>query len=61
MFEDSDPIVEAVTVITSRGHVVEPDDDSEKWRVDGGAWITTGDLLALAICLGLNSGNGKVH
>ncbi|MCJ2117118.1 hypothetical protein MKK65_11185 [Methylobacterium sp. J-001] len=61
MFEDPDPIVEAVMVITSRGHTIEPDDDFENWRVDGGAWITVGDLLALAICLGLSAGNGKVH
>lgn len=61
MFEDSDPIVEAVTVITSRGHVVEPDDDFEKWRVDGSAWLTAGDLLALAICLGLNAGVGRLQ
>lgn len=48
MLEDADPVLEAVTVITSRGYTVEPDDDFEKWRVDGGAWITTGDLLVSA-------------
>lgn len=61
MFEDSDPIAEAVTVITSRGHIVEPDDEFENWRVDGGAWLTAGDLLALAICLGPNAGTGRLQ
>jgi len=59
--EDADPIVEAVTVIASRGHTVEPDDDFENWRVDGGAWLTAGDLLALAICLGLSAGTGRLQ
>ncbi|MCJ2141524.1 hypothetical protein [Methylobacterium sp. E-066] len=61
MFEDSDPIVEAVAVITSRGHFVEPDDEFENWPVDGGAWITAGDLLALAICLSLNAEGGRLQ
>ena len=59
MNEDSDSIVEAVAVITFRGHTVEPDDDFENWRVDGGAWITVDGLLALAIRLGLNAGVGR--
>jgi hypothetical protein len=61
MLEDSDPILEAVAVITSRGHTVEPDDDFEKWRIDGGAWLTAGGLLALAIRLGLNTGIGRLQ
>ncbi|TXN76147.1 hypothetical protein FV228_01220 [Methylobacterium sp. WL18] len=61
MFEETDPIAEAVTVITSRGHTVEADDDFENWRVDGGNWLTAGDLLALAICLGLNAGTGRLQ
>lgn len=61
MFEDSDPIVEAVAVIMSRGHTVEPDDDFENWSVDGGAWLTAGGLLALAIRLGLNAGVGRLQ
>lgn len=56
MFEGSDPIAEAVTVITSRGHIVEADDDFENWRMDGGDWLTAGGLLAPAIRLGLNAG-----
>jgi hypothetical protein len=47
MYEDSDPIAEAVTVIATRGHTVEADDDFENWRVDGGDWLTAGDLLAI--------------
>jgi hypothetical protein len=46
----------AVAVLTSRGHTVEPNDDHENWRVDDGAWLTAGDLLALAFCQGLNPG-----
>ncbi|MGU3337130.1 hypothetical protein ACLBXJ_03880 [Methylobacterium mesophilicum] len=61
MFEDSDPIAEAVTVLTSRGHTVEPHDDFENWRVNGGDWLTAGDLLALAICQGLNPGFGRLQ
>jgi hypothetical protein len=58
---EEDPIAEAVTVLTSRGHTVEPDDDFENWRVDGGEPITTGDLLAWAIVLGLNGGVGRLQ
>jgi hypothetical protein len=61
MLEGSDPIAEAVTVITSRGHTVEADDDFENSRVDGGEWLTAGDLLALAICQGLNPGIGRLQ
>ena len=58
---EEDPIAEAVTVLTSRGHTVEPDDDFESWRVDGGEPITAGDLLAWAIVLGLNGGVGRLQ
>ncbi|MER2198420.1 hypothetical protein [Methylobacterium brachiatum] len=58
---EEDPIAEAVTVLTSRGHTVEPDDDFEHWRVDGGEPITAGDLLAWAIVLGLNGGVGRLQ
>jgi hypothetical protein len=50
-----------VPVLTSRGHTVEPDDDFENWRVDGGEPITAGDLLAWAIVLGLNGGVGRLQ
>jgi hypothetical protein len=58
---EEDPIAEAVAVLTSRGHTVEPDDDFENWRVDGGEPITAGDLLAWAIVLGLNGGVGRLQ
>ena len=61
MIPEEDPIAEAVTVLTSRGHTVEPDDDFEKWRVDGGDWLTAGDVLAWAIVLGLNGGVGRLQ
>jgi hypothetical protein len=61
MILEEDPIAEAVTVLTSRGHTVEPDDDFENWRVDGGEPITAGDLLAWAIVLGLNGGVGRLQ
>ena len=61
MIDDTDPIAEAVAVLTSRGHTVEPDDDFESWSVDGGKPITAGDLLALAIVLGLNGGVGRLQ
>ncbi|MCJ2115719.1 hypothetical protein MKK65_03775 [Methylobacterium sp. J-001] len=58
---EEDPVAEAVTVIMSRGHTVEPDDDYENWRVDGGAWLTAGGLLTLAIRLGLNARVGRLQ
>lgn len=61
MIPEEDPVAEAVTVLTSRGHTVEPDDDFENWRVDGGDWLSAGDLLALAIMLGLNRGVGRLQ
>ena len=61
MFEDSDPIVEAVTVITSRGHTVEPDTDFERCRINGGEWLTVGELLTLAMNFGLNAGVGRLQ
>ncbi|QEE40703.1 MULTISPECIES: hypothetical protein [unclassified Methylobacterium] len=61
MLEDSDSIAEAVTVITSRDHIVEADDDFENWRVVGGDWLTVGDPQALAICLSLNAGTGRLQ
>jgi hypothetical protein len=44
---EEDPIAEAVTVLTSRGRTVEPDDDYERWRVDGGDSLTAGDVRGL--------------
>ena len=61
MMLEEDPIAEAVTVLMSRGHTVEADDDFENWRVDGGDWLTAGDVLAWAIVLGLNAGVGRLQ
>ena len=61
MSPEEAPVAEAVTVLSSRGHIVELDDDFENWRVDGGDWLSAGDLLAWAIVLGLNSGVGRLQ
>jgi len=61
MMLEEDPIAEAVTVLMSHGHTVEADDDFENWRVDGGDWLTAGDVLAWAIVLGLNAGVGRLQ
>jgi len=61
MIPEEDPVAEAVTVLTSRGHTVEPDDDFENWRIDGGDWLSAGDLLAWAIMLGLSGGVGRLQ
>jgi hypothetical protein len=53
MSEDADPVLEAVAALRALGHTVVPDDDFKRWHVDGGEWITLGDLLALALRLGL--------
>ena len=60
MIPDGDPVAEAVTVLTSRRHSVEPD-DFENWRVDGGDWLSAGDLLAWSIMLGLNGLVGRLQ
>ena len=61
MSEGSDPVMEAVTVLRFRGHTVEPDDDFEHWRVDGGEWLTIGELLTLAKHLGLSARVGRLQ
>ena len=53
MTGEPDPVLEAVAALRAKGHPVVPDDDFERWQVDGGEWITLGDLLALALRLGL--------
>jgi hypothetical protein len=53
MSEGADPVSEAVAVLHARGHIVVPDDDFERWQVDGEEWITLGELLELALRLGL--------
>lgn len=59
MIPEEDPVAEAITVLTTRGHIVEPDEEFKNWRVDGGDWLTAGDVLVLAICLGLRAGVGR--
>ncbi|MCJ2101224.1 hypothetical protein [Methylobacterium sp. E-046] len=54
MEEGADPVREAVAVLQAHGYTVEHDEDFECWRIDGGEWRSLGDLLFLAICLGLN-------
>jgi hypothetical protein len=61
MSEGDDPILEAVSALRSRGHTVEADDNFELWQVDGGEWITLGDLLALAVRLGLMDSPGRLQ
>lgn len=60
MSDGSDLIVEVVAVLTFRGHTVEPD-DFERWRVDGAEWLSIGDLLTLAMHLGLSAGVGRLQ
>jgi len=53
MSEGHDPISEAVAALKLRGHTVEPwGDDHMLWLVDGQS-LTEGELLALAVRLGL--------
>ncbi len=53
MSEVHDPIREAVAALRARGHTVEPlGSDFAFWIVDGQG-ISGGDLLALAVRLGL--------
>ncbi|GJE53530.1 hypothetical protein GOFOIKOB_6614 [Methylobacterium tardum] len=53
MSNEADPVLEAVAALRALGYTVVPDEDFERWQVDGGEWITLGDLLALALRLGL--------
>jgi len=53
MNEGADPVLEAVAALQAHGHTVVPDDDFERWQVDGREWITLGELLAMAMRLGL--------
>lgn len=53
--KDRDPVLEAIIFLRLCGHTVEHDEDYENWQVDGGAWIGLGQLLALALRLGLRN------
>jgi hypothetical protein len=61
MTEDYDPTLEAVTALRAHGHTVEPDDEFERWQIDGGEWISQDNLLALALRVGLVDGPGLVQ
>lgn len=53
MSDSHDPILEAVEALKLRGHAVVPwGDDFEAWLVDGET-LTDGELMALALRLGL--------
>ncbi|URD40276.1 hypothetical protein M6G65_33310 (plasmid) [Methylobacterium tardum] len=61
MLADFDPMIEAVEALIALGYTVMPDEDFERWRVDGGEWITLGDLLTLARRRGLMDGPGRLQ
>ncbi|MEG9526828.1 MAG: hypothetical protein MIL41_13830 [Hyphomicrobiales bacterium] len=61
MGDAADPVLEAVAALRALGHSVVPDDDFERWQVDGGEWITLGDLLTLARRRGLMDGPGALQ
>lgn len=56
-----DPQEEAATALIAAAHSVEPTgDDLGLWRVDG-RLLTDGDLVALALRLGLMDGSGELQ
>lgn len=56
-----DPVLEAVTALRSQGNMVEPwSRDFPYWQVDGVA-LTDGELLALALRLGLMDSPGGLQ
>ncbi|MCJ2092088.1 MULTISPECIES: hypothetical protein [unclassified Methylobacterium] len=61
MTEDYDPTLEAVTALRAHGHTVEAADECERWQINGGEWVSLGELLALAARLGLVGGPGLVQ
>lgn len=61
MSDEADPVLEAVEALRALGHTVVPDNDFERWQVDGGEWITLGELLALAVRLGLMDSPGTLQ
>ena len=61
MLVDFDPMIEAVEALIALGHTVVPDEDFERWQVDGSEWITLGDLLTLARRCGLMDGPGRLQ
>ncbi|KQS85744.1 hypothetical protein ASG32_17795 [Methylobacterium sp. Leaf361] len=61
MLVEFDPMLEAVEVLIALGHTITPDDDFERWQVDGGEWMSLSDLLALALRHGLVDGPGRAQ
>lgn len=59
--KDYDPTLEAVAALQAHGHTVEPDEEFERWQIDGREWISHDDLLAIALRLGLVDGPGLVQ
>ncbi|MCJ2053962.1 hypothetical protein [Methylobacterium sp. J-070] len=53
MLGEFDPMSEVVEALRALGHTVVPNADFDRWQVDEGEWLTSGDLLSLAIRLGL--------
>lgn len=53
MNEDSSSIVEAAEVLRAAGYKVVADTDFGRWWVDDSQWVTDGELLGLAVKLGL--------
>jgi hypothetical protein len=59
--EGHDPIIEAVEALRVRGHTVEPwSHNFPYWLVDGET-LTEGELLALAVQLGLLDSSGLLQ
>jgi hypothetical protein len=56
MGEGYGQILDAAAALRAHGHRVEPDGGSERWLIDGGLWLTDGELLAMAVRLGLMEG-----
>ena len=61
MLVDFDPMIEAVEALIALGYNVVPNEDFERWRVDGGEWIALGDLLTLARRCGLMDGPRRLQ
>ncbi|WP_345819959.1 hypothetical protein ABC766_27395 [Methylobacterium fujisawaense] len=61
MSDGHDPILEAVEALKLRGHKVEAwGEDHMLWLVDGQS-LTEGELLALAVRLGLMDSTGHLQ
>ena len=61
MLGEFDPMSEVVEALRTLGHTVVPNEDFDHWQVDEGEWLTSGDLLALALRLGLMDSPGTLQ